>query len=227
MVENKQILFNDQELGNLTQEDAAVTMQEAFELDPVLKVQTQILTHGDLFVKYTNTSKYREGDLVKLSIYNTPINNQILITQEYPIDRHDNSRPFRLFLKEVDKLEDRDNIPYNWHEEQGPVWNSSNLVNRVKGSVERVNDSLLDVVKYERILLLYQKFFLNSNNCGIPQNRLNIHEMDKDSIEHHVRALIMAKSILKNPESIKYYNYGNKGVYGYDNDQYIACAVLI
>ncbi len=218
---------NEFDLG-VDKDEAYEVIQDAFDSDPQLRIRFANLVQGDLSVNYTNTSQYREGDYMDLSIYKIPIGNEILITQGYPIDKWKKERQLGLFLKEVSQLNERTVIPSNWHEVDSRKWNSKNLINRVAGGEVRVNGVLNDVERYERIFLLYQKYFSRENSdLDIPTERLDIPELDPTKIEDHIRALNMTRTVIDNPENIKFFNYGTKSLFGYDTDSYIACGVEI
>ncbi|KUK77666.1 MAG: hypothetical protein XD93_0179 [candidate division WS6 bacterium 34_10] len=219
--------LNEFDLG-IEKYEAYEVIQDAFDSDPQLRIRFANQVQGDLSVNYTNNSQYREGEYMDLSIYKIPIGNEIMVIQDYPIDKWKKERPLGLFLKEVSKLDEGIELPRNWHEVDSDKWNSNNLINRVPGGEVRVNGVLHDVERYERIFLLYQKFFSGDPSIlGIPKERLNIPQVASEIIEDQMRALDMTRIMINKPENTRFFNYGTKGLFGYDSDSYIACAVEI
>jgi hypothetical protein len=210
------------------EDEAYRIIHDAFDSDPELRIRVGNLVQGNLSVNYTNTSEYRKGETMDLYIYKIPIGNEIMIRQEYPVDKWKKERSLGLFLKEVSQLNENTVIPSNWHEVDSRTWNSKNLINRVAGGEVRVNGVLNDVERYERIFLLYQKYFSRENSeLDIPTERLDIPELGSTTIEDHIRALNMTRTVIDSPENTKFFNYGTKSLFGYDTDSYIACGVEI
>jgi hypothetical protein len=209
-----------------SKDQACQLIQDAFDSDSKLRIRFGNLVQGNLSINYTNSSDYRNGETMDLCIHKIPIGNEIMITQQYPVDRWKKERPLGLFFKEISISTGNTVLPRNWHEVDSREWNSRNLINRVKGGELRVNGVLHDAERYEMIFLLYQKYFSgDSNDLGIPIESLDISEVNIENIQDHIRALQMVDIMINNPENAKFFNYGTKGVFGYDSDSYIACGI--
>jgi hypothetical protein len=225
MIQEKGLLGVELDL-NLDKDQAYEFINDSFVLDQQLRIHYGNLMQGALSVNYTNTSQYREGEYMDLSIYKIPVGNEIMITQNYPIDKWKKERSLRLFFKEVTKMGEGIDLPRNWYDVESKEWNSENLINRITGGDIRFNGLLNDIERYETIFLLYQKFFSEeSTNLGISGDRLEIPKVKPEIVEDHMRALKMTRIIMNNPEKMKFYNYGTESVFGYDFEFCIACGV--
>lgn len=171
---------------DITEDQAAEILLEAFEQDPKLQIITGTThTEWDILVNYTiPKGEYREGELASLCMYWDMMGQEHVISQLYPNPKKGNDLPLRIFPSS-NLVEYYTAKPVNWYQTPYGIRDAEIPSETSIGGIERVDGVLRDSERFLRLFWLYNDFFKNKKNyLEISKERLRIRDIQKIALKH-------------------------------------------